>query len=321
MKFIKKMLPLILLVCLLVSTINPVMANDNITVNLNGQQIVFDVQPQIINDRTMVPLRAIFEALGATVEWNSDMQTVTSSKENTTISLMINDSTMYVNGTAITLDSPACIIDDRTLVPVRAISEAFGANVTWDGSTRTVDIKTADYKEVIWYSDNMYRIGIDIPAGDYYVVVTEDNYGGYYCKYEDSSQDKIEDNDNFNSFTFFRCYDGQYLKLSRCKITPIENAPINSSSDGIYGEGTYRVGIDIPEGEYKFLSTDSEYSGYYCVYTDISYKDIENNDNFDGTSYYTVYDGQYLKISRATAQKIGEAPSSDDDKTALPSDT
>lgn len=142
MKSIKKYMCIFFTTILLASVTIPVMANDNITVKIDGQQIAFDVQPQIINSRTMVPLRAIFEALGATVDWNSETQTVTSTKNNTTISLTINSPTMYVNGMAVTLDSPACIIVDRTLVPVRAISEAFGTNVDWDGSTSTVIINT-----------------------------------------------------------------------------------------------------------------------------------------------------------------------------------
>ena len=116
----------------------PTNANSGITVTLNGKALQFDVQPQLINSRTMVPLRAIFEALGATVNWNGDTQTVTSSKGNTSISLTINSSTMYVNGSPITLDSPACIVDGRTLVPVRAISEAYGVNVEWQQATQTV---------------------------------------------------------------------------------------------------------------------------------------------------------------------------------------
>ena len=85
---------------------------------------------------------------------------------------------------------------------------------------------------VVWYSSSTYRVGYDIPAGDYYAVPTS-NYGGYYCKYTDSSKKDIEDNDNFDTFTFFRCYDGQYLELSRCKITPIENAPVHSGNNGV----------------------------------------------------------------------------------------
>ena len=98
--------------------------------------------PQIINDRTMVPLRAIFEALGASVEWNQETKTVTSTKGDTTIKLTIDSNTMYVNDNAVTLDSPACVVNDRTLVPVRAISEAYKTKVDWNGDTRTVTISS-----------------------------------------------------------------------------------------------------------------------------------------------------------------------------------
>jgi len=121
--------------------VTPVMANANIKVKLGGELIKFDVKPQLINDRTMVPLRAIFEALGAKVEWNGETQTVTATKKDTTISLTINDATMLVNGEAVTLDSPACLVDGRTLVPVRAVSEAFNLKVDWSGNTNTVMIR------------------------------------------------------------------------------------------------------------------------------------------------------------------------------------
>ena len=122
MKKIRKVLCLLLTVLLMVSAITPVMASDTIKVKVGGELIKFDVLPQIINDRTMVPLRAIFEALGATVNWNGETQTVTSTKGDTTISLTINNPTMYVNGESVTLDSPACLVDGRTLVPLRAVS-------------------------------------------------------------------------------------------------------------------------------------------------------------------------------------------------------
>ena len=116
--------------------------SDNITVILNNSPITFDVPPQVINERTMVPLRAIFEALGASVDWKQETNTVTSTKGNTTIQLTIGSDTMYVNGKAVILDSPACVINNRTLVPVRAISEAYNAKVDWNGDTKTVTISS-----------------------------------------------------------------------------------------------------------------------------------------------------------------------------------
>lgn len=111
-----------------------------ITVNVNGQLINFDQPPIIIDGRTLVPLRAIFEALGATVEWNSDTQNVTSKKGSTSVSLSIDSNTMYKNGKAVTLDVPAQLINDRTLVPARAVAEAFGCDVNWDSDNKTVTI-------------------------------------------------------------------------------------------------------------------------------------------------------------------------------------
>ena len=106
----------------------------------NGVASELDVPAQIINSRTMVPLRAIFEALGATVEWNDATRTVTSEKDGTTVKLTIGEANIYVNGQAKALDVPAQIVDSRTLVPARAVAEAYGCNVGWDNDTRTVTI-------------------------------------------------------------------------------------------------------------------------------------------------------------------------------------
>lgn len=122
----------------------PAMADGGIKVALDGKMLTFDVPPQIINERTMVPVRTIFEALGAKVEWNQETQTVTSQKGNTRVSLTINNPVMYVNDVAKELDTPAMIIDERTLVPARAISEAYGLYVGWIQETQTVVITTKE---------------------------------------------------------------------------------------------------------------------------------------------------------------------------------
>ena len=113
---------------------------DDIKVKINGKKLEFDVKPQLINGRTMVPLRAIFEALGATVNWDDATQTVVFTRNFTAVVMTINSPVMYVNGNAVTLDTPACLVDRRTMVPVRAVSEAFGTKVDWDDATQTVDI-------------------------------------------------------------------------------------------------------------------------------------------------------------------------------------
>lgn len=114
-------------------------ASENITVMLNGEQLSFDVSPKVINGRTMVPMRTIFEKLGATVEWDEETQTITSVKGDTTIKLTIGVPNIKINQqTPKELDTAPCIAEGRTLVPVRAISEDFHMNVDWDDSTQTV---------------------------------------------------------------------------------------------------------------------------------------------------------------------------------------
>jgi len=115
-------------------------AGSDVTIFVNGNLLYSDVAPVIIDGRTMLPLRAIFEALGALVDWNGNTRTVTAVRGDVTITLTIGQSVLYKNGQAIALDVPAMISNDRTMVPVRAVAESLGANVDWDGSARVVNI-------------------------------------------------------------------------------------------------------------------------------------------------------------------------------------
>lgn len=146
----KRLLSLVLVLTLALSFVGVVPASAEekvITVIVDGVAVNFDVPPQIINDRTMVPVRAIFEALGATVEWDDATKTVTATKEEAVVSLTINTNIIKVNDTEKTIDVPAMIVNDRTLVPVRAISEAFECTVEWDQETYTVTVTSAVEEE------------------------------------------------------------------------------------------------------------------------------------------------------------------------------
>lgn len=113
-----------------------------IKILVDGELVKTDSVPYIKNDRTLVPLRAIFEALGATVDWEDETRTAVGKKDGIEVKITIGENVLYKNGEAITLDAAAEIAKDRTMVPVRAISEAFGATVTWDNDNRTVNIFT-----------------------------------------------------------------------------------------------------------------------------------------------------------------------------------
>lgn len=109
-----------------------------IQVLLNGNPINMDVAPVMENNRTLVPLRAIFEALGADVDWSGADQSITATKNGDTIWLQIGNKNAKRNGQQIILDVPARIIIGRTLVPLRFVGESLGADVNWDGVKRRV---------------------------------------------------------------------------------------------------------------------------------------------------------------------------------------
>lgn len=113
---------------------------EKITVEINGEKVIFDQEPVLKDGRTLVPLRKIFEALGASVAWDDATQTVTAAKENTLVTLTIGSKILNVNGMQKELDVPAQTLNGRTMVPVRAIADSFGCQVGWNGETNTVYI-------------------------------------------------------------------------------------------------------------------------------------------------------------------------------------
>ncbi len=115
-------------------------AAPEISVTLNGSKITFDQPPIMDNDRVLVPMRKIFEALGADVYWDDAEQTAIAERGGKTIIIPIGKNYMTVNGSRVTLDVPAQLINNRTLVPARAVSEALGCAVDWNDPAQTVII-------------------------------------------------------------------------------------------------------------------------------------------------------------------------------------
>ncbi len=111
-----------------------------ITVVIDGKVQTYEQPPVVVDGSTFVPLRAIFEALGAKIDWDAQTRTVTAVKGSKTISLTVGSDLAYINGASHKLAQPARIISDRTMVPLRFVGEALGAEVRWYGETRTVEI-------------------------------------------------------------------------------------------------------------------------------------------------------------------------------------
>ncbi len=168
----KKLLCMILAAVMILSSVSAVVfADDEIKVLVDGNQLEFDVAPVIEDGRTLVPMRAIFEALGADVDWNESTKTITAKTDSKTLMITIGenrlgviekvavsqetkvdeDNTGYTEALirSIPLDVPAKIVDGRTLVPIRAVSEGLDADVAWNAEEKIVSItkKSPEYEK------------------------------------------------------------------------------------------------------------------------------------------------------------------------------
>lgn len=120
-----------------------------INVCINGTNVNFDTPPIIHNDRTLVPMRKIFEEFGFQVEWLSETQTIIVTQNSRIIALQIGKSKIIytdikTNMTSIIQsDTPPIIYNNRTLIPIRVISEALGYTVEWNGEDQSVIITTS----------------------------------------------------------------------------------------------------------------------------------------------------------------------------------
>lgn len=139
----KRILSLLLAAVLILAALSGTAAAAGINVTVNGTAVKWtDVQPFIDrNNRTMVPLRAVGEALGLTVSWNGASREAIFSNGTKTIYFPIDCSYyMTQNGGRVTMDTAAVIVNSRTFAPIRYLAEYFGYKVSWDGATRTVGI-------------------------------------------------------------------------------------------------------------------------------------------------------------------------------------
>lgn len=131
------------LIAVLIFSTSFIFAADDVRVLVNGKKIIADVPATIVSDRAMLPFRAVFNALGVydeAIKWNQKSRSIEVSSGGKYIFLVVGNSGALVNDTLITLDAAPYIENSRTMVPIRFVSEALGADVQWDDKTRTVTI-------------------------------------------------------------------------------------------------------------------------------------------------------------------------------------
>lgn len=150
-KYIRNIVAGVLLLSLLLPSV--AFAAKDVQVAIDGMYLDFDVPPQIIDGRTMVPLRVIFTALGAEVDWDDSTKTVTAMKDDITVTATIGSKTIYIDGKAEQMDVAPVILDGRTLVPARFVAQAFDCLVDWDERRYTVHITTDAVEENVYMGD------------------------------------------------------------------------------------------------------------------------------------------------------------------------
>ena len=152
-------------------------------VNIDRKPLQMDVSPTVINGRTMVPMRSIFEGLGAAVEWNSYTRGITAQKEDKTITLYLNEKNAFINGVSHSLDTPAVAVNGRTMVPVRFVAESLDCKVYWDSYNQLVSIFT-DLSD----TDELSRTG-ELPISVHGCLARwgDGAVGGSDCKRKDST--------------------------------------------------------------------------------------------------------------------------------------
>lgn len=265
----KQIQSILLAVLMLLSSVGLASANNPVVI-IDGIQLNSDIPPVIENGRTLVPLRSIFEALGAEVQWDEPSRTVTGTKGDTVIKLTIDGKYAFKNGLGIQLDVPAKVINNRTMVPLRFISDSFQASVEWDNETETVNITT---KPIITLEENNPNKGkIVYPSG---------------FMYEGDIIDGLRNGIGTYTYSYGSTYSGEWKDDKR-------NGQGTSNWPG-YGTYTGQFENDQRNGQGTFVYEDgTKYSGYWkndlmdgqgtMTYT--------NGANYQGNWSMNMYNGQ-----------------------------
>lgn len=218
-------------------------AQQSATVTLNGQPLATSIPPAVENGRTLVPMRDIFEALGATVNWNAGDQSISALRGDTNIWLQIGNGVARVNDQSATLDQSPVIRNGSTLVPLRFVSEALGAQVNWDGASRVVGITSnaavADAPE-----DSGQQVAgiITVPENAVVPVVTETELSSKTARVGDTFWTKVKSE---------RVGDSEFPPGTDIKGEVVQVSPMKGDEPGSISIDF--TGIQFPNGQRRSI--------------------------------------------------------------------
>lgn len=223
---------------------------EEINISLNGEDLQSEQPPVVINDRTLVPVRVVCEALGLDVGWDEDTKQVTICDELNLVKLTIDHTTIDVNDELSELDAAPAIINDVTCVPLRAVVEPFGADVSWDAASRTVMVTVGE--EMVDPTETEPE-----EEEENQMVITEKPFTFYY-----QSEEEWAFENSGRGYCWVCSYAMLISDILDEKVTPVDIANYNielGGSSGSYMAGHFRLADKYGLKFVPALSEDSEY--------------------------------------------------------------
>lgn len=322
----KLKLYILISIILLSSLINfsTVYAQQEIKVYVNNKLVTFDVSARNVNNRVLVPFRGILEALDAEVSWNPQTRTVGASKNGIDISLRIGSKTAYINGKAVMLDVAAELINDRTFIPIRFISEGLGADVFWDGRNNAVYIT---YPPIVF----SYK-GISLGSSSGEVLKTLGNpvridaseYGFswhiYHKNYKDYIQIGVKDNVVVALYGSLEGWSNDYgidIKTDKSKVEALLKDPLTKITKGNvnylqpeFPKGAEEYYLYAVNGDYLTIFFDLHDNNRVTAFQIVS-KAIEEAyipSNYSTTLLRRAYESQLFDLANTARVNNGLAP-------------
>ena len=189
---------------------------------------------------------------------------------------------------------------DNTTQQTASLDNSTDSNSAEGSNTETQESAKEESKAI---KSGTYKVGTDLAAGEYLFIAKNNGY--VECTSDSTGMlEGIVFNENVIGNTYLTVNDGEYLKIQGGEMYSVADAPSIVPADGLYKDGMYKVGEDIPAGEYKVVLTNAT-MGYYEVASDSRHDlySIVANENMQADTYLTVQDGQYLKINGAEIKK------------------
>lgn len=241
-------------------------ADNNIKVIVGGEKLVSDIAPMIIDNRTMLPARAVFEALDARVSFIAEEQKVIAEKTDIKVEFEINSKIMKINGTEKEIDVPATIVNNRTLVPLRACAEAFELEILWNQQTLTARIKkpvsllsergsSEGFLVKNTYDENGNLTSIEYPSG----ITTTYEYDAQGTLSSENQSLGVQKNHTLNDYGDITYSEGTNGEWVKAEYDDNGNLIYVENSYGTWKKNTYDAGLliktessDGTQIEYKY---------------------------------------------------------------------